>query len=131
MSEHDEQVLFFEYVGWKAKGDHRYEPIFSVPNGSYKSASSALKFQKEGLRSGVPDIFIAYPAGKYHGMFIEMKYGKKEPTDKQWEWLRRLASNDYKCIVAYTGNDAIAALEAYLSLPSLYEEQLMPSPKEK
>ena len=38
----------------------------------------------------MPDLFLPVGRGSYHGLFIELKYGKNKPTEKQTEWLKSL-----------------------------------------
>jgi len=71
------------------------------------------KMKKMGKRKGVPDLFIPYPSGRYHGMYIEMKYGKNKATNEQMEWLQRLSKLGYYCVICYSAKQAITAFEKY------------------
>lgn len=102
--------------------------MFAIPNGSYKSVTARKKFKAEGLKSGVPDIFIAEPKGIYSGLFIEMKKrpktlasGKKsyagiKVSDEQKEWIDKLNAKGYKAIVCYGADEAINLIEEYMGL---------------
>jgi hypothetical protein len=54
------------------------------------------------------------PKGGFHGMFIEMKYGKNKLSAEQSAWLSRLRQQGYYCIVAYSFEEAQKSIEAYL-----------------
>jgi len=68
----------------------------------------------EGMKAGVPDIFMAHPCGKWHGLFIEFKAGKNQPTEAQLLMMIRFEAEGYLCKVAYTVADAIAITDQYL-----------------
>lgn len=73
-AEHEEQVSL---VKWWAYACHNFnvreECLFAIPNGGFRHIAVAIKLKAEGVRSGVPDLFLAVPKGKYAGLFIEMK----------------------------------------------------------
>ena len=50
----------------------------------------------------------------FHGLYIEMKYGKNKPTDHQKEWIKALKEQGYKVTVCYSGVEATQELESYL-----------------
>jgi hypothetical protein len=63
----------------------------------------------------VPDIVLAVPRGKYHGLFIEMKKrigGRVAP--EQSAWLKRLMAQGYACRVSLGWGDARETIMAYL-----------------
>ena len=68
----------------------------------------------EGLKAGVPDLCLPVARQGYHGLYIEMKYGRNKPTAKQKWWLEKLAEQGYKTIVCWGADEAIAVLEDYL-----------------
>lgn len=106
-SEHDEQVTLFNL----AANYPEFASMFAIPNGGFRTKATAGKLKAEGVKSGVPDIFLPYPSRHYHGMFIEMKIPGNKPTENQTGWLQQLATNGYYCIVAY---GAVAALDRLL-----------------
>ena len=94
-----------------------YNVTFSIPNGGYQlSIITAMRLKREGLKAGTPDLFIAYPNGDQHGMFIEFKYDKGEPTDAQREMMGRLNDQGYYCTVCYSWREASLELDGYLGI---------------
>lgn len=81
----------------------------------------------EGLRSGVPDIFLDVARGGYHGLRIELKVPEirnaKGTIDKrkgvvapeQQRWIDHYASAGYLARVAYGWLEAKEIIEEYLS----------------
>lgn len=112
MSEHDEQV---KLINW-AKTVPELDCLFAIPNGGQRHIAVAAKLKREGVRAGVPDIFVALARGGYHGLFLEMKFGKGRLSDKQIIWLERLHLNNYKTIVAHGFIEARFEILSYLNL---------------
>jgi len=117
MSEHDEQVALFTWAGLVSKKYPELKMLFAIPNGSLRHIAVARKLKSEGVKSGIPDIFFAVARGEFHGMFIEMKYGKNKTTTQQNEWIETLTEQGYLCIVCYSWTDAQWAIEQYLAIP--------------
>lgn len=115
-TEHAEQVRIFK---WATLSKGRYpqlELLFAVPNGSYKSFTARMKFQAEGLRSGVPDIVLpAASPKKHHGLYIELKRvkGGKVSPEQEW-WLERLTEQGYYAVVCKGADEAIKTIIDYL-----------------
>lgn len=88
--------------------------IMAIPNGGNRNLITAMKLKAEGVVSGVPDLFIPVSNGKYHGMFIEMKYGKNKPSENQIKIMDILLKNGYECKVIYTIEKFIEEVNKYL-----------------
>lgn len=91
-------------------------PIFAIPNGGKRNRQEAYFMKLEGTSAGVPDLCIPVPNKKYHGLYIEMKYGKNKPTQNQIKWIDYLNSVGYLAIVCYGHNDAITHIDNYLKI---------------
>ena len=124
MSEHDEQVALFEWAILHTVQYPELEAMFAIPNGAYTFrkldrngrwySSVAKKLVREGLKKGVPDIFLAVPRGKYHGLFIELKFGQNRLTPEQIEWFKLLTWQGYRCVVCYGWQEASQVILDYL-----------------
>ena len=115
MSEHDEQCKVIEYC------DFANIPIFAIPNGIYlKDRTTATrimaKMKKEGLKKGVPDLFIPVAKGAFHGMFIEMKWGKNKPSPDQKKWINKLIDQGYCVVVCWSAEEAISHIRVYYDM---------------
>lgn len=125
MSEHEEQVLLFQWA--KMNEDHVPELwyLYAVPNGAklpYRGkgkrrySPEAQRLKAEGLKPGVPDVALPVPRGSYHGMYIEMKFDKNKTTKHQDEWLFGLQSMGYYVCVPYGFVEAKNEIIKYLGL---------------
>ena len=70
----------------------------------------------EGLKSGVCDLCLPCARGKYHGLYIEMKDGKKKPRPTQEEFIEFVLGEGYLAIVCTSNGHAKSELMAYLNL---------------
>ncbi len=59
-----------------------------------------------GLRSGVSDLFIYYPTGIYHGLWLEVKRAMKYPPSarKSDTWIAQEMFHKYVKSVGYSAN---------------------------
>lgn len=113
MKEADIQKAFFRWVAYNPK---IRALTFAIPNGGKRDVKEASHLKAQGVRSGVPDVFMAHPSSQYHGLFIEFKAKKNKLTENQEIWFKSLESKGYKCIVCYSLEDAIKFIEHYLTL---------------
>lgn len=119
--EHSHQVALFK---WAQLMSHKYPVLrlmFAIPNESYGGGLQAIRrgkyFRAEGRKSGVPDIFLPVPRGGYHGLFVEMKFGKNKPTENQRWWIENLRDQGYMVKVCYSFAEAKEVILEYLGYP--------------
>lgn len=105
-SESEEQIGF---LGW-FEGAFSGVRIFHIPNGGHRAISVGKKMKAEGVKAGVPDLYI--PAWK---IWIEMKRQKGgKVSAEQQEWIDYLTSIGDTVILARGARDASAQLIAIL-----------------
>ena len=110
-TESEEQMAFFEWV----KLHPNLEPfIIHIANERKCSFARGKMLKKMGVRAGVADIFVMIPAGKYHGLWIEMKVLPNKPTESQLTFLEHAKSKGYKTSICYSCDEAIYTLKKYL-----------------
>ena len=107
------------YVTWM----RAFHPdvIFTISPAAFKFAGTPLQRQIQGKRMkamgyqvGTPDIMVFYPIGLYHGLFIELKYGKGKLSDEQRELLLRLSTLGYSCWTCLGYKEAVEVTTRYL-----------------
>lgn len=93
---------------------------FAVPNGAFLAGDVATRarqmshLKRAGVTPGVPDLMLALPTGKYHGLFIEMKrFNAGRTTPEQLGWINRLSSCGYRAVVAHGLDAAVKHIRAY------------------
>lgn len=113
-SEHAEQVSL---VQWFDKEFPKLRGrLFAIPNGGHRHPAEAARLKLEGVRAGVPDLFLPVPAGGKHGLFIEMKRekgGRLSPEQK--DWLAHLNEQGYRAEVCKGFEAAKAVIQDYFS----------------
>ena len=120
-----EQQSYFTWADFYCKKIVELCDLYAVPNGAWKSPAQAGKFQREGLRPGVPDIVLPHARGGYHALYIEMKRrrirGKSgvllagdKPSPQQLDWHERLRAAGNCVVVAYGWDEAVEATLKYL-----------------
>lgn len=114
MSEHTEQCALFEWAAWNEPRVPELALLYAIPNGGARHPAVAAKLKAEGVKAGVPDMFLPVPRRNYHGMFVEMKYGSNRPTPLQREWGRRLVSEGYIVATCHSWQEAARLLVWYL-----------------
>ena len=89
--------------------------MFHIPNGGGRSKAEAGRFKAEGVKAGVPDLFLPVPRGEWHGLFIELKrQAGGRLSDEQKEWIPALQAQGYRVEVCKGWEAAAEVLKDYL-----------------
>ncbi len=112
MSEHQDQKAL---IDWTELKGFPYNLIFAIPNGGLRRKAVAGKLKAEGVKAGVPDLFLPVPRKGFHGLFIELKIGKNKPTKLQLEKFEELTNQGYLVVLCYGWQSAMEAIENYLT----------------
>lgn len=115
-SETSEQQAVIEWASYAQGRYPALKNLYHVPNEGKRSKAAAGILASMGLKPGVPDLILDYPAGIYHGLRIEMKYGANTPTKDQKDWLLRLQAAGYFVAVVWSSTAAIGLLTEYVNL---------------
>ena len=114
MTEAQEQRTLFQWAALVSQKYPELKWIFHIPNGGSRDVIEAKHLKDQGVKSGVPDIFLPAPRGKYHGMFIEMKAGRGTTSDNQKLWIEQMNALGYLAVVCHGFDDARERIEKYL-----------------
>ena len=89
--------------------------IFAIPNGGSRHKVEAMRLKMEGVRAGVPDLFLPVATGGKHGLFIEMKRSKGgRLSPEQKDWLAYLSAAGYQAHCCAGFDEARACIVSYL-----------------
>ena len=113
-SESAEQKTFFS---WMNAMRSRWPNLvcFAIPNGGRRDAVTGSRLKAEGVKAGVPDIFLAKSASGKHGLFIEMKTRRGRVSESQRGLFPLLEAQGYGVAVCRGWREAADAVEAYLA----------------
>lgn len=112
--EHYDQVQVFDLM--ERKHPELYDLLHATPNGGYRTKKTANDMPAEGQKKGYPDMSLDLATGAHHGMRIELKHGKRKPSEDQIIWLRRLSVQGYYCVLAFSPDEATEAILQYSML---------------
>lgn len=141
-SEHSEQVEVFRwaneiaYAGFnlvlsnaeKPYDKTKLEPVpvlhlmHAIPNGGARGNDTQTNkirgamLKAEGVKKGVPDIFLPVPLNGYHGLYIEMKVAdrkKGRPSKEQEQFLDSVGKLGYAYAICYGADEAKFAICNY------------------
>lgn len=91
-----------------------YQLTFAVPNGGYRSPKTAATLKREGVKAGIPDIFMAVPVAPYAGLFIELKIKPNRCSPKQLVMHELLSDSGYKVVVCWSWDEMAQTTKDYL-----------------
>ena len=116
-TEHQEQVALFEWAAWMARKHPDLLLMHAIPNGGKRDIRTAARLKAEGVKPGVPDIFLPVPKDGKHGLYIELKRSRGGTVSKEQEaWIRALSAQEYVCAVCHGHREAIKVITDYMGI---------------
>ena len=116
-TEHQEQVALFEWTAWMARRHPDLLLMHAIPNGGKRDIRTAARLKAEGVKPGVPDIFLPVPKNGKHGLYIELKRSRGGTVSKEQEaWIRALSAQEYVCAVCHGHREAIRVITDYMGI---------------
>lgn len=119
MSRHNEehriQVALFKWAKHASARHPGLKLMFAIPNGGARDAVTGAMLKREGVKPGVPDIFLPLPIDNFHGLFIELKTAKGRLSPEQREWLMRLHNRGYAAVLCRGLDETIDMVCRYVS----------------
>lgn len=118
-TEHGQQVAVFMWATEVRASYPLLELLFAIPNGGMRDKITASRLKAEGVKSGVPDLFLPVARYPYHGLFIEMKKvtdGKLSKVQKD-KWHPDLTKQGYYVATCHGFQQARDCLVWYMELP--------------
>lgn len=124
------QISICDYL----KLQYPHAIFFSEPSGLRVSMGQAKILKRMRSFGKLPDLFIAFPNGKYHGMFIELKTNESSPFLKdgslsksehiqgQLNTLKTLHSLGYASVFGVGFDDTKNKIDKYFALEKVNPE---------
>lgn len=101
--------------------------LMAIPNGGARNIVTATRLKAEGVRRGVPDLFLAHPTRWCAGLWIEMKAGKAgRVREEQKVMLSLLHSARYGVAVCRSFEEAVATIQDYVGCRGAFALQVKP-----
>lgn len=114
-TERAEQMALF---AWAALNVGTYPVLrwmYAIKNQEKGGVIRGANFKAEGVKAGVSDICLPVARKNFHGMFIEMKKQGGKESKEQIEFGKFIKQNGYAYVVCFSWDEAVEALEYYLS----------------
>ena len=89
--------------------------LMHIPNQAAGSPIRGMHLKRMGVRSGVPDYFLAVARGGFHGLYIEVKAAGGRLSDEQKKLQISLAEQGYLVKTCNSTDETRAAIEGYLT----------------
>ncbi len=114
-TEAQEQTALFQWAATMQGRIPELALLHSVPNGGSRHPVEALHLKQQGVKAGIPDIFLPCPRGRFHGLYIEMKRRKGGRLSiEQSKMIGRLRGQGYRCEVCRGWEEARDVIEEYM-----------------
>ena len=115
-TEAQEQTAVFQWAEVMQRKWPELALLHHIPNGGSRNAREAHNLKLQGVKPGIPDIFLPVARGGWHGLYIEMKRRQgARLSDEQAKVLNALREQGYCAWVCKGANDAIDLITEYLS----------------
>ena len=114
-TEHAMQCAVIKACRYLERDHPEVKYLFAVPNGGARHPAVAAKLKAEGVRRGVPDLFLPLPIpGRYAGLWIEMKAHGGRITQNQDDYLRFLQEVGFMTKICYSAQEAVDMIVCHL-----------------
>ena len=75
-TEAQEQTALFEWAAMASRRCPELALLHAIPNGGSRNPIEARHLKEQGVKAGIPDLFLPCARGGFHGLYIEMKRRK-------------------------------------------------------
>jgi len=91
--------------------------IHAIPNGGLRSNIQGAKLKAEGVKPGIPDLFLPVPRTGFHGCYIEIKKPgqRKSLSEEQKKFKTHAEIYGYSWVVCDHWEQVVETIKFYLS----------------
>lgn len=113
--ESDEQITAMDWL----RANHPVIALHTMHIGNERKATYYMGWlmKQMGVLKGASDLFMAWPSGGYHGLFIEVKSKTGKASPDQKAFLQRMRDVGYKAEICHGADQVINTMKEYLDLP--------------
>ena len=129
--EHVIQTNCISWCQWQGLVWPELNMVFAIPNGGFRPGRGGAYMKEEGVKAGVPDLFLPVARRGWHGLFIEMKKPKGRVSIPQMAMMALLKKQDFLCYTIRSLNDFCDVLTWYLGYEENTKTFLVPMEEEK
>lgn len=117
VKEHGDQSTLFQWAELMVNAGKYPELhlMHAIPNWRPK-LSERVYLAEEGVKPNMPDIFLPVARRGFHGMYIEMKIGRNQPTRGQRTMHKALQAQGYYVVTCWGFEEARDEIVDYLDL---------------
>lgn len=97
--------------------------LHANPNGGYRSVVTGARLKAEGVKRGIPDLFLPVPRPKinnymewYCGFYIEVKTPTGRQTKDQKEFEKFAVEQGYKYAIVRSTQEGVDEILGYLGI---------------
>lgn len=112
-TESNEQIAAMDWL----RAQHPKIALHTMHIGNERKATyyAGYIMKRMGVLKGASDLFMAWPLGGFHGLFIEIKSKLGRPTVEQKEFIERMLEAGYMAKVCYGAEEVIQCIRIYLT----------------
>ena len=108
------QIMLFQWAQLSAGKYPELKLLYHCPNGGSRNKIEAARLKAQGVRAGIPDLFLPVARSGYYGLYLELKSAKGRLQDTQKAWLNELSQQGYKTAVCFSFDAARDTIINYL-----------------
>lgn len=124
-SESQEQIAAMEWL--RLQYPNIAEHTMHIGNERKASYFVGYIMKQMGVLKGASDLFMAWPSGGFHGLFIEVKSKTGKPTAYQLAFLERMNKVGYLAKVCYGADEVISTMREYIGFHQGISSSTMPA----
>ncbi len=111
-TESNEQIAAMDWL----RAQHPKIALHTLHIGNERKSTyyAGYIMKRMGVLKGASDLFMAWPSGLFHGLFIEVKSKIGRPTTEQKAFIRRMRDVGYMAEVCYGAEEVINTMKLYL-----------------
>lgn len=112
-TESNEQIAAMDWL--RAQHPKIAEHTLHIGNERKSTYYAGYIMKRMGVLKGASDLFMAWPNGGYHGLFIEVKSKIGRPSAEQKAFLQRMKDVGYRAEICYGAEEVINTMKEYIA----------------